>query len=119
MLFTVIFALVGGYAFYQSFPPAIVVTFLIVSAAFLIVTVFSPQLLKPLNRAWFALGKLLGKIVGPLVLGLIFFLVFTPVAIIMRLSGRDALKLRKQTIQSYWVDRNPVGPAPNSFKDQF
>jgi hypothetical protein len=61
----------------------------------------------------------LGKIVSPIVLGFIFFIIITPVAIVTKLAGRDALKLRKQNVDSYWVDRSPPGPEPESFKEQF
>jgi hypothetical protein len=37
----------------------------------------------------------------------------------MRLAGRDALRLRKQNVQSHWIDRAPPGPPSESFKEQF
>ena len=61
----------------------------------------------------------MGKVVSPIVLGVLFFLVITPVALVMRLVGRDALKIRKQNVNTYWVDRLPPGPEPESFKEQF
>ena len=54
----------------------------------------APVSLGPLYRAWMRLGALLHRIVSPLVLGLMFFLVITPVALVMRLAGRDALGRR-------------------------
>jgi hypothetical protein len=76
-------------------------------------------LLRPLNKAWYQLGLFLGRFVSPIVLGILFFIVITPVAIVMRLSGRDALKLRRQDVSSHWIDRKPPGPEPESFKEQF
>jgi len=52
-------------------------------------------------------------------LGVLFFIVITPVAIFMRIIGRDELKLKKQNVSSYWIERTPPGPEPESFKDQF
>ena len=83
------------------------------------ITFFAPVFLTPFNKAWYQLGLFLGKVVSPIVLGVIFFIVITPVAIVMKLAGRDALKLRKQNISSYWIDRKPPGPEPESFKEQF
>jgi hypothetical protein len=45
----------------------------------------------------------IGLIVSNLVLGAMFFLVFTPLGILMRLFGRDALALRARKRPSHWV----------------
>jgi hypothetical protein len=84
---------------------------------FLFLAIFKPVALTLLNEFWFKLGSFLGKIVSPLVLGLIFLTLFTPIAIIMRLSGRDELKLKKVNAVSYWIDRKELDP--DSFKNQF
>jgi hypothetical protein len=89
------------------------------SAFFAIAALTAPQALAPLNRLWFLLGVVLGKIVNPVVLGLIFFLVITPVAVGMRWFGRDALRLKRRASGSYWIERDPAGPSPDSFKNQF
>ena len=79
-----------------------------------------PALLAPLNRVWNKLGLLLGKIVSPIVLGALFFLVITPSAIIIRWMGKDLLNLRRDPkAESYWLVRDPPGPAPESINDQF
>ena len=76
--------------------------------------------LAPLNRAWMKLGELLGRIVSPIVLGAIYFGVFMPVGVVMRLFGRDALCRSFDTAaRSYWVRRDPPGPAEGSFRDMF
>lgn len=93
--------------------------FFIAAALFLVAALVRPSLLAPLNKAWFELGLLLGKIVSPIVLGAIFFLLITPVAICSRFFGRDQLRLKKQKVNSYWVQREPIGPDAESFKNQF
>ncbi len=87
---------------------------------FLLVALAVPAILAPLNRAWLRFGLLLHRIVSPLVLGIMFFLVVTPTGLLMRALGKDLLRLRfdKQS-SSYWIDRAPPGPAPESLKDQF
>jgi hypothetical protein len=89
------------------------------SAIFLTLTLFKPNLLQNLNILWFKLGIALGKIVSPIVLGIIFYSVITPTAIIGRLSGRDPLRLKKKSQTSYWIERNPHGPDSDSFKNQY
>ena len=79
-----------------------------------------PRSLAPLNSVWTRFGELLGKIVSPVALGIIFFGILSPVAIVMRLLGRDELRLRRRTSGSYWTSRAPRGDAmAQSFKNQF
>ena len=91
-----------------------------VAAAFALCAWLAPRILAPLNRIWFRFGELLHRIVSPIALGVIFFGVITPYAFVMRLFGRDALLLRKRSARpSYWVRREPPGPPPDSFNNQF
>jgi len=54
------------------------------------------------------------------VLGIMFFVVITPMALVMRALGKDLLRLRfDRAAASYWIDRTPPGPPPESMKDQF
>ena len=93
---------------------------IVVAAVFALCAWFAPRILTPLNRVWFHFGELLHRIVSPIALGVIFFGVITPYAFVMRLFGRDALLLRKRSARpSYWVRREPPGPPPDSFNNQF
>lgn len=119
ILFVVLFTLASGYVAYTGLPSALSIAFAAMALAMLAAALLAPGLLRPLNRAWYALGQFLGRIVSPLVLGLMFFVVLTPVAVVIRLFGRDELKLRKRDTASYWLDRGPAEPRPDSFKHQF
>ena len=61
------------------------------------------------------------RVVSPVVLGVMFFGVFTPVGVVMRAFGRDAHEARASspTAPSYWVRRDPPGPADDSFRNMF
>jgi hypothetical protein len=62
----------------------------------------------------------LSRIVGPAVMALLFFVVVTPVAVICRLLGHDPLRRKLDpAAATYWIDRVPPGPSPESIKDQF
>ena len=79
-----------------------------------------PGVLRPLNRAWLLLGRLLHKVVSPLVMSAIFFLAVTPTAWIMRWRGIDVLKLRRRPdLSSYWIAREPAVPETETMKRQF
>ena len=88
---------------------------LIVSLIFLILGILNSNLLKPFNKIWFKFGMFLGSIVSPLVMGLVFFLVVTPTGFIMRLFGKDLLKLKKNKNNTYWIEKN----YKSNMKDQF
>jgi len=118
-VFTGIFLIVAGYLWYHDSQPVAIQAFLVLAVAFFAFALFMPIVLRPLNKAWYQLGLLMGRVVSPIVLGILFFILITPIAFVMRLAGRDPLKLRKQAVQSYWVERDPPGPASTSFKDQF
>lgn len=85
-----------------------------------VITAFRPVWLAPFNRAWMSFAALLQRVVSPLMLAVVFFAVFTPVGIAMRAAGRDAMKRRfEPDAKTYWVKREPPGPAAESLKDQF
>ena len=119
-LFTVVFSLAGIYGhFVIGWSSEVVIGLFVASLVVAVVAIVIPAALAPFNKAWFQLGLLMGKVVSPIVLGLIFFGMLTPVGIIGRLLGRDELRLKKAPVTSYWIDRDPPGPAPDSFKNQF
>jgi len=91
-----------------------------VAAGFALVALLAPRLLRPLNQAWFRFGMLLHRVVSPLVMGLLFFVTVTPIGLLMRLTGKDPLRLRfDPAADSYWIDREPPGPPPDSMRNQF
>ena len=80
----------------------------------------APARLAPLNRAWTGLGLLLFKVVNPVVLGLIYLTTIVPIGVAMRLLRRDLLHLKyDRRAASYWVVREPPGPAPETMVHQF
>ena len=121
LLFGAVFALLAGYGWlFKGWSLVIVLVLVAVAVAFVLLGFVAPKVLRPLNWLWFQLGQLLGKIVSPVVLGAIFFLILTPVSLLIRLFGRDELRLKRKASQtSYWLDRAPPGPEPESFKNQF
>ena len=93
--------------------------FLILAVITFFTALFFPKLLYPVNKLWFLFGLLLGKIISPIVLGAMFFLMITPISLVLRIFGRDELKLKKTNIKSYWVTRSNVLIESESFRNQF
>jgi hypothetical protein len=93
---------------------------LAVAAAFVSSAFFWPAPLAPLNRLWTKLGLLLFRIVSPIVMALLFFGTVTPIGFLMRRAGKDPLRLRRDpAAKSYWIERDPPGPAPDTMTRQF
>lgn len=117
-VFAGVFALVAAWPLVHAAPPrwwAVAV-----ALAFALLALAAPKVLAPLNRLWTRLGALLHAIVSPIVLSIIFYGVVLPTAIVMRLRKRDPLRLRfDPQAATYWIDRVPPGPPPQSFKDPF
>lgn len=91
-----------------------------VAAVFALIAMSYPALLTGPNQLWVKLGVLLGKVVSPIALGVLFFLVFTPLGIVMRLAGKDSLRLKIDPgAETYWIERKPPGPPPDSMTNQF
>ena len=79
---------------------------LILSLIFLILGILNSKILTPLNKLWIKFGILLGNIVSPVVMGVVFFIVVTPIGLIMRLLGKDLLRVNKnESTFTYWIDR--------------
>lgn len=116
--FTVVFLLIALWPLLGGEAPR--AWALTVAAAFFLAALIRPTLLAPLNRLWLRLGLALHRIVNPVVMGLIFFLMITPIAVVMRLLGRDQLRLKwDPEARSYWIEHDPPGPQPATMKQQF
>ena len=78
-----------------------------------VLSLISTKLVRPVYIAWMALAFPIGWTISHIVLGLLYFLMFTPMALVFRLIGRDALErqIDKQA-DSYWIHRQ--GSLPSS-----
>jgi hypothetical protein len=76
--------------------------------------------LRPLNRLWFRLALVLHVVVTPIMMGLLFYLMVVPIGLLMRVLGKDPLRLRRDPqVESYWIARTEDGTAPERMKNQF
>jgi hypothetical protein len=118
LVFAVVFAIIGLWPLLGD--RDIRIWSLAIALVFLAAAVLRPALLAPLNRLWTRFGLLLHRFVNPIIMGLLFYLVVTPTGLVMRMLGKDLLRLRfDRQAKSYWIDRRPPGPAPETMKDQF
>jgi hypothetical protein len=87
---------------------------------FFLLALFAAPLLRPLNRAWRLLALVLSKIVNPIILAIMFFGVLTVLGTLMRLTGKDPLRLRfDKDAPSYWLPRDLPGQPPTPMTKQY
>ena len=114
IVFCIFFLIVGLYPLINA--DGIRIWSIILSIIFLILGLSNSRFLTPLNILWFKFGIFLGKFVSPIIMGLVFFLVVTPTGIIMRLLKKDLLKLKKNNLKTYWINRSET---KSDMKNQF
>jgi len=113
VLFFILFLIIGIYPLKSG--GVIRIWSVVLSLAFLIITIIRPNLFTFLNRLWIQFGILLGKIISPVVMGLVFFFVVTPIGILVRILKKDVMGLKRGT-SSYWINRED---KVQSMKKQF
>ena len=105
LLFFVVFLIIGLWPIINGDSPRII--FFIIGLIFLILGLVNSKILTPLNKAWVKFGELLGKIIAPIVMAGVYFIVLTPISIIVRLFGKDLLKVKfSDKSKSYWIKRD-------------
>ena len=114
ILFFVVMFLIGIWPLLNN--NSVRVWALVLSFIFLGIALLKQELLKPLNSLWIKFGENLGKIISPIVMAIIFFFMITPLSFIIRLFGKDLLKLKISKNNSYWIKRKK---NVNSMDKQF
>ena len=114
ILFFVVFFLYGIWPILSS--NEIRIWSLSMGIIFLILGLLNSKLLTPFHNLWLKLGTLLGRIVSPIVMFLVYFVFITPLAVIIRLSGKDLLRKKFNKSPSYWIKR---GKNIGTMKKQF
>tara|TARA_A100001011_G_scaffold302378_1_gene316076 strand:- start:3962 stop:4342 length:381 start_codon:yes stop_codon:yes gene_type:complete len=114
IVFFIFFTIIGIYPIINGNEPK--VSLLIIASIFLILGAINSKLLTPLNKLWMKFGLILGKFISPIVMSLVFFLVLTPIALLVRITGKDVLKLKFSKEKSYWNEKDK---KTGSMKKQF
>jgi hypothetical protein len=78
----------------------------------------APALIRPVYTGWMIVAFPIGWTVSKIALGLMFFLVFMPVGLVFRMTGRDALRLKRTRDGSYWLAK-PASRSGDEYLRQF
>ncbi len=84
----------------------------------LAVTALVPGLGRAVYLGVYLPTSLVGYVVSHVILTLMFFLVFVPIGLVLRLTGKDLLRLRPLRERAVWTRLDPV-KDPESYYRQF
>ncbi len=77
-----------------------------IGAVLIVLGTVLPRILKPVFYAWMTLALALGFVMTRVLLTIFFFLVLTPVGLVFKLIGRDALHRKLDPrAESYWIKK--------------
>jgi len=115
LLFFIVFLLIGLWPLIKGDSPRIL--FFPIALVFLILGLINAKILSPLNSLWIKFGELLGKIIAPVVMAFIYFIILTPLSFLIRITGKDLLKVKfSNKVNTYWIKRiKDIGPMKKQF----
>ena len=71
-----------------------------------------PEVLRPVYYGWMRFAILMSRITTPIILGILYYVIITPMALGMRLLGKDPLKRKyREDIESYRINSEIRKPA--------
>jgi hypothetical protein len=108
----------GGMALWQGFVlhRTALATVLAVATLLGPVGLMRPQWLRPIFVGWMVAVFPIGWVMSRLIMTFVFFTIFLPIALVFRMMGRDALRLkRRPDAATYWQPK----PAPADLHSYF
>jgi multisubunit Na+/H+ antiporter MnhG subunit len=79
-----------------------------------------PNLLRPINKVWMTLAIIFGWFMSRVILIILFYLIITPIGFLLKIFGKDPLKLKvDNSLSSYWEDREKRISEKIDYERQF
>ena len=76
-----------------------------------------PPLRRVIYSLWMTAVFPIGWLISHILLAAIYYLLFTPVGLVMRISGRDLMRRRfDPSAASYWIEESPSGDPAEYFR---
>lgn len=120
LLFALFCGLVGGLLRWQAGAHTAALVVWSIGLACMLVYYALPPLRRVALRTWTRVTYPLGWALSHAVLALVYYGVFTPIGVLMRLSGRDSMRQEKQEMgrraRTYWVAHRPADSPARYFK---
>ena len=119
VMFGFIFIIIAVIIRLRNNPQNIQLLFLALSFLTFLISFTRPSLLSTPNKLWMKFSLLLARFVSPIVLGVLFYVLISPLALVLRLFGRDELRLKTKKVATNWQSRQINGYSLDSFKNQY
>lgn len=103
------FVVFSGIASWRGHP-RVFITLASLGAALVVAALLLPKQLRAIEGAWMKLALLISKLTTPVFMALIYFVVLTPVGVLRRLFGKNALA-HKAGPHGLWADRTVTPPG--------
>jgi hypothetical protein len=92
----------------------------IIAAAFIILGIAVPFVLKPIHKVWMTISIILGWIMTRVILSVLFYLVVTPTSWLASLFGKQFLDLKiDKNARSYWIPKKELKLNKADYEKQF
>jgi hypothetical protein len=114
------FGIVGGVLSWRGTSANVVYGVWGGGAALVAVYYAVPALQRKIFFGWLYAAYPIGFVVSHVVMAFVYFIVVTPIALVMRVMGRDALGRRlDREAKTYWVENRTAQNDPASYFRQF
>lgn len=114
----VVLLLIAGFLFWKE--RASFSWFAAIGGALIVLGLIAPVVLKPVHRVWMTFAVVMGFIMTRVILTVLYYGLFTPVALMLKLLGKDLLEEKwDKTATSYWVKRKPASFDPAAVERMF
>ena len=112
----------GGWAAWQWFGRgrvALAILFAVLALGIGLTGLVRPRAVRGIFVGWMVLGFPIGWTISNLLMAALFLLVFTPIGLVFRLTGRDALELRRRPDRpTYWSPK-PLMTDPRRYLREY
>ena len=79
-----------------------------------------PNVLRSVNKIWMTLAIILGWFMSRVILVILFYIIITPMALLLKIIGKDFLKLRSnEGTRTYWEKRDKKSAERLDYERQF
>ena len=114
LLMALVFGGLGAALLWKSRPATPYV--LALTAFFGLCGLLAPAVLDPLERIWMKFAQKLSIVMTYVIVTLTFFLAITPIAVVVRMLGKDPLgKKFDPSVDTYWIPAEENGPASRPY----
>ncbi len=117
LLLIVFFAIVSWLVYRWTDSTRTAAAIFAVAAAVAVAGLIVPKLIHGVYVVWMALAFPIGFVISHLAMALVYYGLFTPLGLLMRLFGRDAMQLRfDRAAKSYWKRRPETTDSKRYFR---